>query len=100
MSEAVTTVVNDTVAPTDKSNPSTASESVTPIATKVTIAIEFRISLKLLYVKKYGNRNEKKAITNTTTTKAPYLKDRFSSLSFIFCSPPVLHLRNTMLLLQ
>ncbi|MNC57900.1 hypothetical protein D3C75_1075900 [compost metagenome] len=50
--EAVTTVVSDTVAPTERSNPSTIRDNVTPIATNVTIEIEPRISVKLLYVKK------------------------------------------------
>ena len=40
------------VEPTDKSNPSTINVKVTPIASNVTMEIERKISLILLYVKK------------------------------------------------
>ncbi|MMZ61788.1 hypothetical protein D1872_239540 [compost metagenome] len=59
ISVAAATVVRDTVEPTDRSKPSTIWERVTPMATKVTIAMELRISVKLSYVKKYGSVIEK-----------------------------------------
>lgn len=50
--EAVAMVAKLAVEPTDKSNPSTINVKVTPIASNVTIEMERKTSLILLYVKK------------------------------------------------
>ncbi len=45
--DAETTVVKETVEPTDRSNPPTIKENVTPTATNVTMEMERKISVML-----------------------------------------------------
>ncbi len=61
--EAAAIVAKLAVEPTDKSNPSTINVKVTPIASNVTMEIERKISLILLYVKKESLTIEKKIVT-------------------------------------